>query len=245
MSRRQTWIILGGSSAIARAFTRAAAARGCDVVLAGRDMEDLQRSAADAAACYGVNAHAFLWDAQDAPSRLALLEHARSIPGIINVALFAAQMPPQRDIDANPALVLQTIDAGFAGPAATLHALAPVLESRDGGAVVGVGSVAGDRGRLPNYVYGSAKAGLHAYLEGLRNRLGRRGVHVLTVKPGVIDTAMTWGMKGMIASPDLVADAIFAALARKRLVIYTPWPWRFIMLFIRHIPERIFMRLSF
>jgi short-subunit dehydrogenase len=112
--------------------------------------------------------------------------------------------------------------------------------------VVAFGSVAGDRGRLKNYVYGSAKAGLHAYLSGLRNRLRRKGVHVMTVKPGFVDTAMTWGMPGMflVARPDDVARACLTAAEKNTDVFYVPWFWRWIMVVICAIPERLFKRLD-
>jgi len=124
--------------------------------------------------------------------------------------------------------------------------LAPVIEARGGGTVVGVGSVAGDRGRIGNYVYGSAKAGFHTYLSGLRNRLNRSGGHVVTVKPGFVDTGMTWGIEGMflVAPPEKVAEDILKAVAKKKNTIYTPFFWRYIMLIITHIPEFIFKKLS-
>lgn len=127
-----------------------------------------------------------------------------------------------------------------------LQALAPEMEARGGGTVVGIGSVAGDRGRIGNYVYGAAKAGFHTYLSGLRNRLTRAGGHVVTVKPGFVDTAMTWGLPGMflVASPDQVAQDILRAVARKKNVIYTPFFWRYIMLIIRSIPEALFKKMS-
>jgi len=111
---------------------------------------------------------------------------------------------------------------------------------------VALGSVAGDRGRLKNYVYGAAKAGLHTYLQGLRARGVRSGVQVVTVKPGFVDTAMTWGLPGMflVASPDAIAAACLSAVAKKRDVIYAPFFWWGIMTIIRHIPERIFKKLN-
>ncbi len=130
-----------------------------------------------------------------------------------------------------------------------LQLLASEIEARGAGTIVGVGgSVAGDRGRIGNYVYGAAKAGFATYLSGLRNRLTRAGGHVVTVKPGFVDTAMTWGgIEGMflVASPpDAVARDILKAVAKRRNVIYTPFFWRWIMLIIRLIPEPIFKKLS-
>ena len=121
-----------------------------------------------------------------------------------------------------------------------------MMEVRGGGAVVGVGSVAGDRGRLGNYVYGAAKAGFATYMSGLRNRLGRSGVHVMTVKPGPVDTAMTWGLDSMpfMTTPDAAARDIAKGLRKGRNVIYTAGIWRLVMLVIRNVPEPIFKKLS-
>jgi short-subunit dehydrogenase len=127
-----------------------------------------------------------------------------------------------------------------------LH-LAPALERQGEGRVIVVGSVAGDRGRLKNYVYGSAKAGLHAFAQGLRARLFRAGVQVTTVKPGFIDTAMTFGMKSgpLMASPEACARACLRHAKRGREIAYYPPVWRLIMLIIKHIPEPLMKRMSF
>ncbi len=164
----------------------------------------------------------------------------------MNAAVFVGSMPAQAEIDADPALIDGTATDSFTGPARFLQMLAPVIEARGGGTVVGVGSVAGDRGRLGNYVYGAAKAGFATYLSGLRNRLTRAGGHVVTVKPGFVDTGMTWGLPGMflVASPEAVAEDILKAVRKKRNVIYTPFFWRFIMLIIIHIPEFVFKKMK-
>ena len=126
-----------------------------------------------------------------------------------------------------------------------LTALATFFEKKKSGFIVGISSVAGDRGRQSNYVYGSAKGAFALFLQGLRNRLHPAGVRVLTVKPGFIDTRMTFGevAPGMAADPEAVGAAILKALDRNRSVIYVPWFWRYIMLVIRSIPEPIFKRL--
>ncbi len=242
----QTWIILGATSTIARAFSRRAAERGEAVILAGRDLDDLKTIAADCAARGAPLAEPMAFDARDPKSFTPILARAREVEGSLNAAVFVSSMPPQEDIDADPALVEGTITDSFTGPARFLTALAPLLEQRGGGTVVGVGSVAGDRGRLGNYVYGAAKAGFHAYLSGYRNRLGRSGVQVITVKPGTVDTAMTWGMDKLpfLAQPEKVADDIFRAVDRKKDIIYTPLIWWPVMTVIRCIPERIFKKLK-
>ncbi|MEM9708061.1 MAG: SDR family NAD(P)-dependent oxidoreductase [Pseudomonadota bacterium] len=242
----ETWIILGATSSMARAFARAVAERGDGVILAGRDETDLATSASDAAARGAALAEAMAFDARSPESFDPILARAGEIDGTISVAVFVGSMPPQSEIDADPSLLDGTVIDSFTGPARFLQAIAPLLEERGAGTVVGVGSVAGDRGRIGNYVYGSAKAGFHTYLAGLRNRLGRAGAHVVTVKPGFVDTAMTWGLEGLflVASPEKVARDILRAVAKKRNVIYTPFFWFGIMTIIRFIPEPIFKKLS-
>ena len=242
----QTWIIVGATSTIARSFARQAAARGEGVLLAGRDMSELESIAADCGFRGAPFAEAIAFDAREPASLAPILERARGIKGTLSVAVFVGSMPDQEEIDAEPSLVDGTITDSFTGPAHLLTLLAPLLEERGHGTVAGVGSVAGDRGRLGNYVYGASKAGFHAYLSGLRNRLGRSGVHVITVKPGTVDTAMTWGMEKLpfVAQPEKIASDILRAADRKKDIIYTPAIWWPIMTIIRSIPERIFKKME-
>lgn len=241
-----TWIILGATSSMARAFARRLASEGATLYLAGRDMADLEASAGDCAARGAANAYAVHFDARKPASFAPILERMGAEDGLLNAAVFVGSMPDQSDIDADPSLIDGTVTDSFSGPARFLQMLAPMMEERGGGTVVGVGSVAGDRGRVGNYVYGAAKAGFHTYLSGLRNRLTRSGGHVVTVKPGFVDTAMTWGIEGMflVASPDAVAKDLLKAVEKKKNVIYTPFFWRYIMLIIRSVPEPIFKKLS-
>ena len=242
----ETWIILGATSSMARAFARAQAECGARLFLAGRDMEELKRLAADMQARGAAEATPVAFDARKPDSFAPIIERAEAGPGMISAASFVGSMPPQDAIDADPALLDGTIADSFTGPARFLHMLAPVLEARGGGTIVGVASVAGDRGRISNYVYGAAKAGFATYLSGLRNRLNREGAHVVTVKPGFVDTAMTWGLPGMflVASPEAVAARITRAVEKKQNVVYTPGFWRLIMTIIRLIPEPIFKKMS-
>lgn len=242
----QTWIILGATSSMAKAFARKVSAEGATVFLCGRDMDDLAAQAADCRMRGAPAAEALAFDARDPATFAPVIGRAEAQEGQINAAVFVGSMPAQAEIDADPSLIDGVVTDSHAGPARFLQMLAPVIEARGGGTVVGVGSVAGDRGRIGNYVYGSAKAGFATYLSGLRNRLTRAGGHVVTVKPGFVDTAMTWGLPGMflVASPEKVADDILRAVRRKRNVIYTPVFWLLIMLIIRHIPEFIFKKMK-
>jgi decaprenylphospho-beta-D-erythro-pentofuranosid-2-ulose 2-reductase len=138
------------------------------------------------------------------------------------------------------------MNANLTEAAMILEQFAAHFEARGSGFIVGVASVAGDRGRQSNYIYGASKAGFAAYLQGLRARMTKSGVRVLTVKPGFVDTKMTFGLPGLflVASPESVGRTIHRAVLRERDVIYVPWFWRWILLIIRLIPERVFKRLS-
>ena len=244
----RTWLVLGASSAIARAFARLVAEAGATVWLAGRDADDLARGAADLAVRGGARAETMAFDARDPASIAAVVARCRDgvAPGMLDVFVAFGAMPEQAVMEADPALAVATIEATYTGAVAVLLGLAPLLEAGRRGHVVVLGSVAGDRGRLKNYVYGSAKAGLAVFTAGLRNRLFRAGVLVTTVKPGFIDTAMTWGLPGLflVAAPDTAARATLAAALAGREVVYVPRFWALVMLIIRLIPERLFKRLS-
>ncbi len=242
----ETWIILGATSGIARAFARQQAAAGHALILCGRDMADIAATAADCGTRGAPLAEVMPLDVRDAATFQPILDLAARQSGVLNAAVFVGTMPEQSVIDADPSLIDGVITDSFSGPARFLTMLAPMLEERGSGAIAGVGSVAGDRGRLGNYVYGAAKAGFATYLSGLRNRLGRSGVHVMTVKPGPVDTAMTWGLPSMpfMTTPEGVARDIAKGLKKKRNVIYTAGIWRLVMLVIRSVPEPIFKKLK-
>jgi len=242
----QTWIILGASSTMARAFMQKLAEQGAGLILAGRRMDDLKTNASDALARGASMAKPIAFDARDPGTFQPVIDLALKQAGQINCAVFVGSMPPQEEIDADPAMLDGVIADSFTGPARFLQMLAPHLEARGSGSIVGVGSVAGDRGRIGNYVYGGAKGGFATYLSGLRNRLGREGVHVMTVKPGPVDTAMTQGMDDLpfMTTPDAVADDILAGLKRGKNVLYTRRIWWPIMTVIRAIPEPVFKKMS-
>ncbi len=243
----ETWVVLGASSAIARAFARLVARRGDGVILAGRDREDLETLAKDLSLRGAPAVHVLGFDALDTASHPDFARECRRLaPGKLCVFLAFAYMEDQAALDADPDRALATIGAGFTGAVSVLHRLAPHLEDQEGGHVIALGSVAGDRGRRKNYVYGATKAGLHVYLQGLRARLYRHGVTVTTVKPGFVDTAMTFGRTGLflVAPPRAVAEAALAAALKGRDEIYAPWFWALIMAIIKAIPERVMKRLD-
>jgi len=244
--RKETWLILGASSSVARAFARAAAEDGADIILAGRDMDDMTLSAEDVSIRTGRDVDVVAFDAEDISGHAAFVADVTRRAGFLNVFLAFGAMPEQDEIDGDFALAERSIAVNYTGAVSVLHRLAPHLEAQGDGHVVVLSSVAGDRGRLKNYVYGSAKAGLNTYLQGLRARLFRTGVSVTTIKPGFMDTDMTWGIEGMflVASPEKAARACLSAAKKRRHVVYVPFFWWGIMNIIRHIPEFIFKKMS-
>jgi decaprenylphospho-beta-D-erythro-pentofuranosid-2-ulose 2-reductase len=242
------WLVLGASSPVARAFAEAVAAAGAALLLAGRDRADLARSAADLKLRHGSHVEVLGFDALDRASQRLLADAVRTVvpEGKLDIFLGFGDMPDQAAMERDPELAVRAITASFTGAAALLLDLAPVLEAGRSGRVIVLSSVAGDRGRVKNYVYGAAKAGLTTFAAGLRNRLFRAGVTVTTVKPGFLDTGMTWGQPGIFlaASPVAAARRMLAAGVKGRETIYVPGFWAVIMLIIRLIPEKLFKRLS-
>jgi decaprenylphospho-beta-D-erythro-pentofuranosid-2-ulose 2-reductase len=243
MNGRPLWLVLGASSSIARAFTRIAAESGADLILAGRDVADIERTASDACIRSGGRAEAHFFDAADGASHADFVAELPHRP--FNVLLAFGLLHPQDAAERNPVLAEQMIAVNFSGAVSILSLLTPRMVEQGEGAIVVLSSVAGDRGRPSNFIYGSAKAGLNAYLQGLRARVSGTGVSVTTVKAGFVDTPMTYGMPGLflVASPEACARACLAYAARKRAVVYFPLFWRFVMMAIRAIPERLFQRL--
>lgn len=242
-----TVLILGATSAIAAATAREFAAHKFDLVLAGRNQEELCALASDLNLRYGVRTDIMPFDALETAAHAASLRSFLSKAdgtlrgAVVCMGYLGDQAKGQTDWE-EARLILET---NFTGCVSALNILANHFEPRQGGFICAVSSVAGDRGRQSNYLYGAAKAGLSAYLQGLRNRLYHAHVNVITVKPGFVDTHMTYGRPGLflLASPEDVAKGIFKASLAGKPVVYLPWFWRPIMLIVQSIPEAIFKRL--
>ncbi len=243
MSDRSLWLVLGASSSVARAFARVAGEAGADLILAGRDIADIDRTAADARIRGGRQVEVRAFDATDHASHASFVAELPRRP--FNVFLAFGLLVPQHLIERDPLMAEQVIDVNYLGAVSILSRLAPRMAEEGQGAIVVLSSVAGDRGRPSNYVYGSAKAGLNAYLQGLRATYSAKHISVTTVKPGFMDTAMTYGIPGMflVASPESCARACLRFAAKGRDVAYFPAFWWLIMAIIKAIPERIFKRL--
>lgn len=238
-------LVLGARSDIGRAVAHAFAARGHPVQLAARDAGSLAADRADIELRHGVAVSLHEFDALATETHDAFVEALPELPqvAVCAVGLMGRQDENERD----PAAAVRVMRSNHEGPASILAVLANRFEARGSGTLVGISSVAGERGRATNYVYGSAKAGFTAFLSGLRNRLAKRGVHVVTVLPGFVATRMTEGMDlpaRLTAQSGEVADAIARAVERRKDVIYVRPVWRLVMAVIRNIPERVFKRLK-
>jgi decaprenylphospho-beta-D-erythro-pentofuranosid-2-ulose 2-reductase len=239
-------LILGATSAIARATAAAFAARGDALYLASRDLDELQRIAADLRTRHGVEVRFGPFDAEATGTHGAfwqsVTEQMPQLSGVVLAFGFLGDQQAARDFKVGAKI----IGANFTGAASILSLCADYFETQRRGFIIGISSVAGDRGRQSNYVYGAAKGALSLYLQGLRNRLYSCGVRVITVKPGFVDTAMTYGLPGLflVAQPKTVGERIVGALGKSADVVYLPWFWRYIMLIIKHIPEPLFKRMK-
>ena len=244
-NRRRSILILGASSDIARAIAKKFASEGWDLLLAGRDPELLSRDAADLKLRYAVDAKSLKFDALDFDSHVAFWSGIDPEPSAVSCVF--GYLGDQKVSERNWDETRKAIDTNYTGAVSILNIIANDYESRKEGLIIGVSSVAGDRGRMSNYIYGSAKAGFTAYLSGLRGRLSKSGVKVLTVKPGFVATRMTENLNlppALTATPEKVAADIYRAYENGKPVIYTKWFWKWIMLVIVHIPERIFQKLK-
>jgi decaprenylphospho-beta-D-erythro-pentofuranosid-2-ulose 2-reductase len=234
-------LIVGATSSLAQPLCRMLSARGYTLVLAARDKIELETLAADLRARYGAQCSALIADFLSAEfTSQKLLEDAGEITHLILIIgdMGTGMIADLRDI-------AFTTHVNYTVPAQIAAGAAASMVQRGGGHIVIISSVAGDRGRGRIGAYSAAKAALTTFAAALRNAYAKKGVHVLTVKPGFTDTPMTWGIKSpLMASREEVARKILIAMHKKKNVVYIPWFWRYIMLVITHIPECIFKRMS-
>lgn len=240
-------LILGATSAIARHVAAGFAARGHALFLAGRDASEVERVAADIRIRFGVGVEAGAFDAEDYESHAEFLEGVTARAGALGgVVLTFGYLGEQATAASDFGECERIIARNFVGAVSILNLCADHLEARRAGFIIAVSSVAGDVGRQSNYLYGAAKGGLNVYLQGLRNRLFHAGVRVITVKPGFVDTPMTFGLPKLflVARPEDVGESIVRALGKSRDVVYLPWFWRYVMLILRLVPEQVRKRLK-
>jgi len=241
-------LILGATSPIARLLAIKFAQVGAHLYLAARDEAEGNRIASDIKVRCGVPAIAGKFDASDFASHTELIGRAtKELGGLDGVVLCFGTLGDEDKAQVDASEALATIHQNYTGAVSLLTVAAHQLEAQGTGFIIVIGSVAGDRGRRRNYVYGSAKGALHLFVQGLRSRLSKTKVHVMTVILGTVDTRMTWGREGTLFTvpPERAADLIFEAWRKKRDVVYVPSFWRPIMAVVRAIPERFFKHASF
>ncbi|MFA5233744.1 MAG: SDR family oxidoreductase [Sulfurimonas sp.] len=238
-------LIIGAKSDIAKEVARIYAKNGYNLYLAARECGSLEDLKNDIEIRSGVEVELKEFDITSYDTHEGFYSSLKKRP--LGVIVVSGYMAEQKAAQKEWSETLQMINVNYTGAISILNIVANDFEKERRGFIVGVSSVAGDRGRKANYIYGSAKAGFSAYLSGLRNRLHESGVQVLTVKPGFVNTKMTEGLdlpQKLTASPSEVAEDIFNAQQSGRNVLYTKSVWMVIMLIIKHIPEFIFKKMS-
>ncbi|GIX42730.1 MAG: short-chain dehydrogenase [Leptospiraceae bacterium] len=239
-------VILGATSDMAVAFSHLLAKKNISQILIGRNKEKLEAIAKDLQIRYQIKVDTILFDVEkDSPEQII-----KKIPDSIDMfACFIGYLGDQKKAQTDSNEAQRIIKINYTMPAIFTEMMIEKIKqsSSKKRTIIGISSVAGDRGRQSNYFYGSAKAAYSTYLSGLRNRLFKEKIHVLTVKPGFVYTSMTENLNLpplLTAKPEEVAKDIFKAAMKEKNVIYTKWFWKYIMLIIKYLPEFIFKRLS-
>jgi decaprenylphospho-beta-D-erythro-pentofuranosid-2-ulose 2-reductase len=242
-------VILGATSGIALEVERQMALQGCELLIVGRSQQRLAELQVDLAVRGARQVFTYAADLACVQQHAAIFDFARrTFPDFDTVLLAYGSMRDQKDSETSVDVLLDELQVNFVSATAILTLFAAELGRRRTGCLAAITSVAGDRGRRSNYVYGSAKGALSLFLQGLRSRLHSSGVSVITIKPGPVQTAMTDHLPdaARFADPKQVARDIVRALERRSPdVLYTPRVWRYIMSGVQQIPESIFKRLSF
>jgi short-subunit dehydrogenase len=240
-------VIIGATSSIAHQTALLFARDGASLVLAGRNQSRLDACAHDLQSRGAKHVATLIMDTTNSADGDILLQKSLTILGEIDLLYIAHGSLTDQDranTDTKYALEEFTVNLNSAVGYALTFAL--YFERRKCGSIAVLSSVAGERGRGSNYIYGAAKGGLSIFLQGLRNRLAKSGVNVLTIKPGFVDTPMTATLpkNPLFAKPEVVAKGIYSAIKSGKDVVYLPWFWRWIMLVVRMIPEKIFKKMS-
>ena len=240
-------LILGATSAIAKKTTRLFAADEHNLYLVARNEDKLASMKQDMLVRGATSVNFEKLDLSDDTQHEALIKRATETMGSIDTVLVAyGTLGEQKKSENNYANTLKELQVNCLSVISILTIIANQLEQQGSGSIAVISSPSGDRGRQSNYVYGTAKGALTIFLQGLRNRLAKSKVHVLTIKPGFVDTPMTKDFKkGLLwVSPEVISKGIYTAIKKKREVAYLPFFWRYIMLIIKSIPEKIFKHLS-
>lgn len=240
-------LILGASSAIAENTARLFARRGDRLVLVARNAQRLKTISDDLRVRGAQDCDFRVADLADVSCHPGLLNEVTSQLGGLDIVLIAyGTLGDQKVCEQDFNIAMQELQTNCLSVLSLLSLLANQMELQGHGTLAVISSVAGDRGRQSNYLYGTAKGALSIFLQGLRNRLSKSGVDVVTIKPGFVDSPMTRDFnKGLLwVKPEVIALGIVKAIDRRKEVVYLPFFWRYIMLIIKLIPEKFFKRLS-
>jgi short-subunit dehydrogenase len=231
-------LILGATSAIGRAIAMSFAEKGDTVYLASRDISELERLSTDMNIRFNAQFLYGEFDVENIKDHAVFFEKVLSSLSQLDGIIYAIGYMGES--------VSKTLNINLNNAVHILEICANYLEKQKSGFIIGISSCAGDRGRKKNYIYGTAKGGFNIYLQGLRNRLFKNNVRVITIKPGFVDTRMIFGLPGLflVTDPQNIGKDIVNTINKKSDTFYLPWFWRYIMLVVRNIPEFIFKRMS-
>ena len=245
--KNKSVLIIGATSSIAKALAHQMAQQGVALHLAARDKFEVERITQDIAIRYQAPISWSVFEALDYHTHPQLFQKALDNLGSLDgVVVCLGELGNQEKAQVDFDHAQRIINSNYTGVVSVLTHGANYLATQEHSFIIVISSVAGDRGRQSNYIYGSAKGALSLFVQGLRNRLSSSGVHVMTVKPGFVDTKMTFAKEGMflVASPEQVAISVMRALKKGKDIVYIPWFWWSIMLIIRTIPEFLFKQLK-
>lgn len=240
-------LIIGATSAIAHETAKLYARDGAELFLVGRSPDKLEAVKDDLQVRGAKRAESYVLDLSELDRHTAMIEAAIASLGELDMVLIAhGSLGDPKITQEQVTKTLEEFTTNCTSVISLLTILANYFEPRKHGCIAVISSVAGDRGRKSNYLYGAAKGALTIYLQGLRGRLASAGVHVVTIKPGFVDTPMTASLrKGLLfASPRAIGKGIYDAMNKGKDVVYLPWFWRPIMLVVKSVPERVFKRVS-
>ena len=243
--KEKTVLILGGNSDVGKSLSRDFSKLGSNIILTSRKKGQLDSFKSDLEIRHSIKCDLEFFDVLDFNSHESFYNNLKKKPDIVISCI--GYLDNQEKSENSFEESLKSIQTNFIGLVSILNIISNDFESRKSGIIVGVSSVAGDRGRGSNYIYGSSKSGFTSYLSGLRNRLFNSGVKVITVKPGFIKSKMTNHLdlpKILIATPNEISFDIIKSIKKKKNVVYTKWFWKWIMIIIESIPEFIFKKLK-
>jgi short-subunit dehydrogenase len=240
-------MIVGATSAIAHETSKFFARDGAELFLVARSAERLEDVSNDLKVRGAKRTETFLLDVSDLDRHQEMIQAAiETLNGLDMVLIAHGTLVDQQLCQQSVTKTMEELSTNFTSVISLLTILANYFEQQRHGCIAAVSSVAGDRGRMTNYVYGTAKGALSIFLQGLRNRLSKSGVTVVTIKPGFVDTPMTASLKkGLLYSqPRKVGEGIYQAMLKGKEIVYLPWFWRPIMGIIKSIPEPVFKKMS-